>query len=384
MANNNDDGPCVLLHCDFPVEDRLYSLHLSTTHDHTNIQTVSRLSFPVSSKFVVLGSCNGLLYLQDSVNKDQSYIYNPFTRDCVKIPKPGEISNQHRVAVGFGLHSITKEYKVVRIVYSRNNEDLASTETETSRKRETTEVENCETIISMRADHKFKVSEFTEAFSETKALPQGRLRKYSLPQSEVQVLTLGGGNLTWRSKGEACNYQLLGKPSEALVNGKLHWLSCRYRQQTLRKLISFDLEDEQFREVPNPCPHTFGRHCSHLVTIRGCLAAVIQGFRSIYIWIMKEYGVQESWSKELSLRVVQLDQSVNNFPKFSLSQAKVLCALKNGEVLIKLRCKNLVCYDPKSGEFKELNVQELPESLNTFVHLTSLNWIDTPIRSQDS
>ncbi|EEF30092.1 F-box protein At3g07870 [Ricinus communis] len=339
IANNND--PCLLLLCDLPIKSHLYSLHFSAL-DETIIETVTRIPVPVIPKFLVIGSCNGLLYLLDSLQQRANYIYNPFTSDYLELPEPGQVLNQHRVATGFGFHSTTKEYKVVRVVYYRNN------------KEEGTNFQK---------------------------------RRYSLPRSEVQVLTVGNGSLTWRSKGET-SYQLLGNPSHVVVNGRLHWLSCRYRNQSLRRLISFDLADEQFREVPCPVGASFGRHCSHLATLRGCLSGVVQGFRRLYIWVMKEYGVKESWVKEFTIGV-KLPRELEPYPNQSinlqefhlpLSQTKVLCLLNNGEILLEFRCGTLVCYDTKSGAFKELIIfQDLPEWSNAIVHVGSLNWIDTPI-----
>ncbi|KDP30858.1 hypothetical protein JCGZ_13801 [Jatropha curcas] len=325
-------NPCLILHYDLPIENHLYSLHFS---DHGSIETTTRIHIPMISEFDIVGSCNGLLCLWHSLYKDECYIYSPFTRYYIKLPEAKQFQTPKRVALGFGFHPKTKEYKVVRIVYY---------------KKEDGEVDN----------------------------PQ--LRRYLLPESEVQVLTLGNGSLNWRIKGKT-SYQLLGMSSGVLVNGRLHWLTCRHRYQSLRTLISFDLEDEKFREVPVPSRESFGRHCSRLVILKGCLSAVNQGFRSLYIWVMKEYGVKESWIKEFSIGAsiprdlyYHPEQSIQNF-----SQARVLCVLSNGEILLQYYCRSLVSYEPNSGTFKELGIRCLPESFNAVVHIASLNWIDTPV-----
>ncbi|KAF2292366.1 hypothetical protein GH714_020712 [Hevea brasiliensis] len=333
LSRMNDNDPGLILHCDLPLQNHLYSLHLSAP------DIVTRLRGPMISEFAIVGSCNGLLCLWHSLYKDKCYIYNPFTRDFKELPRPEQFQTQTRVAMGFGFHPGTKEYKVVRIVYYRNEDEASS----------------------------FQV------------------RRY-LPESNVQVLTLGSGRSTWRSKGKTC-YQILGSgrpyQSNVLLNGRLHWLTCRHRHQSLRLLVSFDLADEQFQEVPNP-DGMFGRRCSHLAILRGYLSAIVQGFRRLSIWVMKEYGVKESWVKEFNIgdhlpRHMDLNQEqfiyIPEYP-INCSQARVLCLLKNGEILLEYKRRSLFSCDLKSGAFRELVGGSLPESFSTIVHIGSLKLIN--------
>lgn len=335
FSRMNDYDPGLVLHCDLPLQNHLYYLHLSSPDI-----VITRLRVPMISEFAVVGSCNGLLCLWHSLFKDKCYIYNPFTRDFKELPVPEQFPTQTRVTLGFGFHPGTKEYKVVRIVYYRNEDEVSN----------------------------FQV------------------RRYSLPESEVQVLTLGNGMSTWRSKGRT-SYQLLGShpyQSQVLLNGRLHWLTCRHRHQSRRQLVSFDLADEQFQEVPTPNHGIFGRYFSHLAILRGCLAAITQGFRQLNIWVMKEYGVKESWVKEFSIgahlpRHLDLNQApfiyVPECP-INWSQARALCFFKNGELLLEYKRRSLVSCDPTSGAFKEISFGGLPESFSTFVHIGSLNFIN--------
>lgn len=111
------------------------------------------------------------------------------------------------------------------------------------------------------------------------------------------------GSPTWRSIGEEHPVQLNPRQSHVLVDGRLHWLSLRGRYQVVRKLVSFDLADEPFREIPQPAGcDKFFRHQSHLVNIGGCLSAVVyHGCLRLEIWIMKEYGAKKSWTKEFNI-----------------------------------------------------------------------------------
>ncbi|KAF2292360.1 hypothetical protein GH714_020602 [Hevea brasiliensis] len=303
LSRMNDNDPGLILHCDLPLQNHLYSLHLSAP------DIVTRLRGPMISE------------------------------DFKELPRPEQFQTQTRVAMGFGFHPGTKEYKVVRIVYYRNEDEASS----------------------------FQV------------------RRY-LPESNVQVLTLGSGRSTWRSKGKTC-YQILGSgrpyQSNVLLNGRLHWLTCRHRHQSLRLLVSFDLADEQFQEVPNP-DGMFGRRCSHLAILRGYLSAIVQGFRRLSIWVMKEYGVKESWVKEFNIgdhlpRHMDLNQEqfiyIPEYP-INCSQARVLCLLKNGEILLEYKRRSLFSCDLKSGAFRELVGGSLPESFSTIVHIGSLKLIN--------
>ncbi|KDP30859.1 hypothetical protein JCGZ_13802 [Jatropha curcas] len=330
-------NPCLILHYDLPIQNHLYTLHFS---DHGSIETPTRIHIPMISELAIVGSCNGLLCLWHSLYKDECYIYNPFSRHYTKLPKPEQFQTQKRVVLGFGFHEITKEYKVVRIVYY---------------KKEDEEVDNLQ------------------------------LRRYSLlPESEVQVLSLGNGSVTWRSIGNR-SFQLgIQSQSQVLINGRLHWLTDQLRHQAPRQLISFDLRDEKFKEIPSPNDRRFAIFCSHLVILRGCLSAVVRGYGQLGVWVMKEYGVQDSWTKEFVIKshlpLKWLDEPYfNGSFNLSLSKARVLCSLRNGEILLEYKGRSIVSYNPNSGTFKELSFQCLPECFNVVVHMGSLCWIDTPI-----
>ena len=75
------------------------------------------------------------------------------------------------------------------------------------------------------------------------------------------------GSPTWRSIGEELPVQLNPQQSHVLVDGRLHWLSLRGRYQVARNIVSFDLADEPFREVPQPAGcYNFCWRQSHLVS----------------------------------------------------------------------------------------------------------------------
>ncbi|KAK2648624.1 hypothetical protein Ddye_016113 [Dipteronia dyeriana] len=273
-----ENDPCLIIHCDHPIRNQLYSLELS---DPENNQRVNKLCVPMFPEFHIKGSCKGLLCLCDSSTRDSLYAYNPFTRNYIELPKSiDETLYNLSLVYGFGFTQTTKEYKVVKVVYWRIRP------------------------------------------------------RYSL-QSEVQVFTLG-------------------KPS---------WRSCL--------LISFDLEDEQFREVPKPDSGGLERLNFDVVELGGCLAGVLHlHYGRLEIWVMKEYDLKESWIKEFSVAIHVprgLEHADRNSEPFRDSKfyrkssfVRVLGLLKNGEVLLEFKCRALVTYDHKDGTFNDLTSPGMP------------------------
>lgn len=116
FSRSGKNDLCLILHCDYPTRNQLYSIKLSP-HSKDN-QRVNIIHVPPLPKFDVLGSCKGLLCLCDSLTKNSLYIYNPFTRDYIELPKCLEFHNQD-VVLGFVFHETTKEYKVIKVVYCK-------------------------------------------------------------------------------------------------------------------------------------------------------------------------------------------------------------------------------------------------------------------------
>lgn len=334
-----ESNPCLILHCDVPIRNQLYFVDLSAHNQDT--EKVKRLYIPFQTtmpEFDVVGSCNGLLCLSDSLYNDALYVYNPFTMDFIELPKSRQYPDQE-VVFGFGFHPETKEYKVVKIVYYRNTSSNYS-----------------------------------------------RARRIVYPQSDVQVFTLGSSH--WRSLGKV-SCQFVRRPSEALVSGRLHWVSRPRRYYPARRLMSFDLADEQFREVPRPDCGGLNRCNFHLSVLKGCLAAAVYGnYGKLEIWVMKDYNVKESWIKEFSIGAYMpkcLKQNLDrdrplkiwkNAPNGKV--VRVICLLENGEILLEYKNRVLVSYDPKKGKFTDLVFQGIRNWFQTVVHAGSFNWINTP------
>ncbi|XP_030512651.1 F-box protein At3g07870 [Rhodamnia argentea] len=354
LARTAARDPVLVLHSDFPLRNLLSFVELSARdqdceHNRSKKTPVGKFNPPFLNsmpEFDVVGSCNGLLCLADLLYTETLFVYNPFTRDCRELPRSRQYADQ-TVVFGFGFHPETREYKVIKIAYYPNPSRAGA--------------------------------------------GARRARRVPHMQSEVQVLTLGGRRSpspspAWRSLGRA-PYQIDKRPSETVVNGRLHWVAGPRRYRTARQLVSFDLADEQFREVPRPEGGTIGRSYYQLMELRGCLSAIVYcNYGRLEIWVMKRYDAKESWAREHvigSYMPKALKQNPTNFMPFKMWKSKsrrvsrVVCGLDSGEILLEYKSRALAAYDPKRGKFRDIWLQGMPNWFRAFVHVGSLSWIDS-------
>lgn len=149
--------------------------------------------------------------------------------------------------------------------------------------------------------------------------------------SLIRVFTLKNGS--WMT---LCNHKAaMCSGQGSLVNGALHW----FVPGLPSKILSFDLAEETFEEI-GPLPDRGYLSRTLILIHRNCLCLyrTLLGLPGVLIWMMKEYGVNESWTQ-----VIQL--SLETCPEAYL---RLLCILENGEILIHSGGSVLLLNDQKT------------------------------------
>ncbi|KAL8522263.1 hypothetical protein ACS0TY_012411 [Phlomoides rotata] len=334
--------PCLIFHSDYPIQNQLHFLHLSDL----KVRKINT-PFPIS-EFTIIGSSNGLLCVINTLFPSSIFFYNPFTRFHSEIPKNFNFQ-KHIIVYGFGFHPATNDYKVIKIAYY--------------------------SALSLHPIAKHFRGFETNSHSRV---------------SEVEIYSSRSN--TWKNRG-VVPYRLEKYSSPGvLVDGRLHWVSRlgRFNDRVERTIVSFDLADDSFRMIKNPDSSSrgFGRWVGCcLASLDGYLCGVVpRGNGSFDVWMMKEYGVNESWVKEYSVGVYcpvsmishKMETSSHIWRNmFSQKLVRVLCVLESGELLLEYRGGGLVCYDLQSGSFKEVGFLGMPKLYQTMVHVGSLVSVET-------
>uniref|UniRef100_A0A2N9J2R1 F-box associated beta-propeller type 1 domain-containing protein n=1 Tax=Fagus sylvatica TaxID=28930 RepID=A0A2N9J2R1_FAGSY len=246
---------------------------------------ISWYEIPFSDTFIV-DFCNGMFCLHN-YEDEILYLWNPRIRKfkmLLATPHFTDLSSAP-VAYGFGYHSQNNDFKILRIV----------------------------------------VLESKVAEAEVYTLSTDSWRR-------VVISLESEPNIGYVEKIDDLSPCLF-------VNGALHSIAFSGHYKFI---LSFDVNDETFRPIMLPQNYLDGMislSYDRLVVFKGSLAVFVCGqdpdedrFIS-HIWMMREYGVVESWTK-ISL------------PK-DFFQHFIGCT-DSGELLIHTSNKGLVSYDPES------------------------------------
>ncbi|CAL0299793.1 unnamed protein product [Lupinus luteus] len=264
------------------------------------LDSAATLSLPsgFNREFSVMGICNGVICITSGSQCLTLIICNPCVRRYVTLPKPRDYCSLYSASVGFGFDSENNDYKVVR-------------------------------ICSMLDDDRFE-----------------------LCAPEVEVYSLATG--FWRNSSNlppVCSLCYVGSYApHGFINGVIHWGAKRrtgsYNDNGwYHFVLSFNFENETFGEVL--LPQSLASVSSDSVTVIGggagggkCLTVyrVSAGSPcSCNIWVMKEYGVVDSWNKVFSFDLRGFNLEV---PSLGITVTGVtappaaLCIRNSGEVLL--------------------------------------------------
>ncbi|XP_060217846.1 F-box/kelch-repeat protein At3g06240-like [Lycium barbarum] len=243
----------------------------------------------------VAGSCNGLVLVLDRENI--IFLINPTTLKYHKVPVfdlslPLRGSNNRRSCnmYGLGYDVVSDDYKVVNLSYY--------------------DTENYE----------YWADSFVDMYSVRKGV--------------------------WKRLETPYDHSLTDLASGVLINGALHWLACRKTEYSTL-IAAFDLTDEKFLELPGPLDLSNNCFMCNLAAIRGCLSictSISRDNDTISFWMMKEYGVKESWTK---FKITE--------PNVDRSLSTLLCSITDDDVLFDID-EELVVYDMKENQRMDLMV----------------------------
>ncbi|KAK8630317.1 hypothetical protein V6N13_079115 [Hibiscus sabdariffa] len=217
----------------------------------------SMLNHPFSDEAFctqVLASCNGLLALHNG--EQDIALWNPLTRKShmlplTKIEFPPYFCLIQFIVYGFGHDPISDDYKLVRMVQlSGKDDDSFGSEVK---------------VYSLRTNSWRRIKDFP-------------FYLYKRADGYLQ--------------GE----------SGVLANNALHWVvSKKPKSDTRSFVVAFDIGTEEYRvvELPDCLDQGFRMNVKSLDGSL-CLIANYCEVHVVDIWMMKEYGVKESWTKWVS------------------------------------------------------------------------------------
>ena len=148
---------------------------------------------------------------------------------------------------------------------------------------------------------------------------------------EISVESLSGPIFLFNNLGKRCIF----------VNGALHFIAYG---QGYDFILSFDVDDERFREIKLPQNYSsgFNLRSRQLEVYKGSLALIVfchdpanRGCICLK-WEMKEYGVAESWT--WTKKCITMDSFYSCYG-----------CIDNGEILIK-NANGLVSFDPENHQ----------------------------------
>ncbi|XP_026377635.1 F-box/kelch-repeat protein At3g06240-like [Papaver somniferum] len=257
---------------------------------------------------IILGSSKGLMCLRSKKPgyEDAICLWNPCTREYKTVPESPHNFRSSSTGVDIGLYGLgydeeNGDFKVVRVA---------------------------------QVDSRAECFDYSVDESETEVLEFGR--SYSV----YQIYTLGSNS--WK-KCQTMAYKFHGElKSGVMVNGALHWWAIK-RRDGYEAIISFDFTDEIFREVAiiegsmkHP-PGSFKAYENNNVgVLGGCLCVLHKTLDKVDVWVMHEYGINESWMKHFTVT----EESV-----LETTSLRIVCDFANSAVLFKTD-DSMIYYDP--------------------------------------
>ncbi|PON58295.1 F-box domain containing protein [Trema orientale] len=263
----------------------------------------------ISNEFptnLVIDSDHGILCLSDYFLHNV-YLWNPATNEVKKLPplvppstSPRRESLCLNFRIGFGFDPLTNDFKVLGLYFGIPKTEL---------------LKSCREVMvySLRTNC-WKTIEKPHLLSS----PNQSYHTSLLPWSDYYKTSV-------------------------IVNGRIHWMSIfgGNDQGQSFGIIAFDLNTEVFSLINSP-QQVKGPTVKGIGKMSECLSFILDTRESIEIWVMKEYGVTESWIKHMTIDIV----------KCPIPRSKCFCAplsLGNKSYVLFHSYNKLFWYDLKSN-----------------------------------
>ncbi|CAK7328241.1 unnamed protein product [Dovyalis caffra] len=258
--NRDDQSLFFLCYCrDAKGRTSLYSLpfYAEPFGEYSKLDT--SIEMELHSSFFV-GYCNGVFCLVQNYycSTHTLILWNPIIRKILKTPLSGfchpKSQSPYRVLFGFGFDSLNNDYKVVRIM------DI----------RKYSSVDFWRYKVNLKRPIKVAV--------------------YSLNARSWRSIDISLGLFQMHSD----------QGKQVFIDGVVYWLVYRVVNGKKKSFaLSFDLSDESFDEIM--LPECLASKNPSISVLQKSLALMEGAQGCCHVWVMKEYGVEESWTKEFSI-----------------------------------------------------------------------------------
>ncbi|KAH0663703.1 hypothetical protein KY290_029654 [Solanum tuberosum] len=232
----------------------LYSSSLSSSSKL--VEDIRRLDYPSSRKPIdgrVYCCCDGLFFIgfwiywnDEEVEPSILLLWNPSTRESIILPSHVEIPPQEEYVYGLGYDATSDDYKILRI----HTHDKVPDE-----------------ILALKSGSWRQIEETSDRMSFTK-----------IPDRELCL---------------------------AFLHGAFHWIGHFPRDS----VVSFNISNEMYGEIPLPgilsSPRLVevGRLIEMGVSVLGGKLSLYHKHENFDIWVLKDYGVKESWTKWFTIPI---------------------------------------------------------------------------------
>ncbi|KAK3001049.1 hypothetical protein RJ639_020458 [Escallonia herrerae] len=302
---------CILVKRFLPESNKSVMSFLSDEISSDDHFPPTEITIPHSNEFLerMLGPCNGIVCLTD--HRD-IILCNPSMRNFKVLPAPSFNYPQglfsSTIGVGFGFDPLSIEYKVIRIAeLHEDDEDWG----------------------------------------------------YKFRSVNVEIYNLSTNS--WREIDAVVPFVWFFPCSELLFNGHFHWWADD-KDHGGESMLSFHISTEVFQQIqlPDVCAFPDGNQRAFLILNESIALLLFNPSvqTSFDIWLMTEYGVAESWTKQFTIRPL-------------VQGAQPLLFWKHGLLLEKANGQLVSC-DLKSERLKEFQVYGAQESLRALIYSESL------------